>query len=74
MHVHIHVCVVHTRTAMADLWIDFHGQEEPETGVGRNGMELLFQGDQPLRSQVDVLQQNPTERRGKTGGDPCPLN
>ena len=42
-----------------DLGIDFHGEEEPEVGVGSEGVEFLLQLDQPLWRQVDVLQQHP---------------
>ena len=58
---HGNTCVVSKPIAMADLRIDFHCQEETEAGMGRNGMELLLQRDQPLRSKMNILQQDPTE-------------
>ena len=41
------------------LWVDFHGEEEPEVSVWRDGVKLLLEVDQPLRGQVHVLQQHP---------------
>ena len=42
------------------LGVDLHGEEEAEVGVGGERVELLLQLHQPLRSQVNVLQQHPT--------------
>ena len=43
------------------LWIDFHGHKQPEGSVWVQGVQFLFQSYQPLRRQVDILQQNPSE-------------
>ena len=43
------------------LWIDFHGHKQPEGSVWVQGVQFLFQCYQPLRRQVDILQQNPSE-------------
>ena len=43
------------------LWIDFHGHKQPEGSVWVQGVQFLFQSYQPLRRQVDILQQNPSK-------------
>ena len=42
-----------------DLGSDFAGQEQPEAGMGLQGVELFLQGDQPAGRQVDVLKHDP---------------
>ena len=41
------------------LGVDLQSEEEPESGMRGEGVELLLQLHQPLRGQVDVLQQHP---------------
>ena len=42
------------------LRVDLHGEEEPEGGVRCERMEFLLKRHEPLRSEMDVLQQHPT--------------
>ena len=42
-----------------DLGGDLAGQEQPEAGMGLQGVELFLQGDQPAGRQVDVLEHDP---------------
>ena len=41
------------------LGVDLHGEEESEAGMGSNGVELLLKLYQPLRSEMDILEQHP---------------
>lgn len=49
------------------LGVNLHGEEEPETGVGSDGMQLLLKLDQPLWGQVHVLEQHPATCLGGRG-------
>ncbi len=42
--------------------VNFHSQKQSELRMGAQGMEFLFQLSQPLRSQMNVFQQNPSAR------------
>lgn len=44
---------------LTDLGVYFHGEEESEVGMGREGVQFLLQLHQPLWGQVHVLQQHP---------------
>ena len=50
------------------LGVNLHGEEEPEAGVRGDGMQLLLKLDQPLWSQMYVLEQHPATCLGG-GGD-----
>merc|ERR1719273_1164511 len=43
-----------------DLGVDLAGEEKPEASVGGDGVQLLLQRDQPGRSKMHILQQNPS--------------
>lgn len=38
------------------LRVDLHGEKESEVGMGGERVKLLLKLNQPLRSQVDILQ------------------
>ena len=41
---------------MVNLGVDLHGEEQAEVGMRSERVQLLLQLDQPLGSQVDILQ------------------